>query len=272
MPTRTRGTRWAVSSSTSRARSSPTTGCRTSTRRKSARRTATPTCTSTTSTCSPAIAPAGRCGLLLHEGLNGVPGKVEAGPPKHMGSAVGQIVNFLGTLQNEWAGAQAFSSFDTYMAPFIRKDAMTFAAVKQCIQELIYNLNVPSRLGHADAVHEPDVRLGVSRRPRGPDPGHRRAGNAVHLRRPAVRDGHDQPRVHGSDDRGRRARPGVHVPDPHLQHHAGLRLGPSELRSAVRDDRALRPAVFPELPEFGTEAQHDPVDVLPAAAGPHGTC
>ncbi|MGV8991844.1 MAG: ribonucleoside triphosphate reductase [Thiobacillus sp.] len=84
---------------------------------------------------------------LLHEGLNGVPGKVEAGPPKHMTSAVGQIVNFLGTLQNEWAGAQAFSSFDTYMAPFIRNDAMAFEQVKQCIQELIYNLNVPSRWG-----------------------------------------------------------------------------------------------------------------------------
>jgi ribonucleoside-triphosphate reductase (formate) len=84
---------------------------------------------------------------LLHEGLNGVPGKVEAGPPKHMSSAVGQIVNFLGTLQNEWAGAQAFSSFDTYMAPFIRKDEMSYEQVKQCIQELIYNLNVPSRWG-----------------------------------------------------------------------------------------------------------------------------
>ena len=84
---------------------------------------------------------------LLHEGLNGVPGKVEAGPPKHMSSAVGQIVNFLGTLQNEWAGAQAFSSFDTYMAPFIRQDAMSYEQVKQCIQELIYNLNVPSRWG-----------------------------------------------------------------------------------------------------------------------------
>ncbi|HEY9098926.1 MAG TPA: ribonucleoside triphosphate reductase [Thiobacillus sp.] len=84
---------------------------------------------------------------LLHEGLNGVPGKVEAGPPKHMSSAVGQIVNFLGTLQNEWAGAQAFSSFDTYMAPFIRSDAMSYDSVKQCIQELIYNLNVPSRWG-----------------------------------------------------------------------------------------------------------------------------
>lgn len=84
---------------------------------------------------------------LLHEGFNGVPGKVEAGPPKRMSSAVGQIVNFLGTLQNEWAGAQAFSSFDTYMAPFVRKDAMSYAQVRQCIQELIYNLNVPSRWG-----------------------------------------------------------------------------------------------------------------------------
>jgi ribonucleoside-triphosphate reductase len=84
---------------------------------------------------------------LLHEGLNGVPGKVEAGPPKHMSSAVGQIVNFLGTLQNEWAGAQAFSSFDTYMAPFIRQDRMAYKEVRQCIQELIYNLNVPSRWG-----------------------------------------------------------------------------------------------------------------------------
>jgi len=84
---------------------------------------------------------------LLHEGLNGVPGKVEAGPPRHMSSAVGQIVNFLGTLQNEWAGAQAFSSFDTYMAAFVRKDAMDYGAVRQCIQELVYNLNVPSRWG-----------------------------------------------------------------------------------------------------------------------------
>ena len=84
---------------------------------------------------------------LLYEGLNGVPNRVEAGPPKHLSSAVGQIVNFLGTLQNEWAGAQAFSSFDTYMAPFVRKDALSYEQVRQCIQELIYNLNVPSRWG-----------------------------------------------------------------------------------------------------------------------------
>lgn len=84
---------------------------------------------------------------LLTEGFNGIPGKVEATPPRHMSAAIGQIVNFLGTLQNEWAGAQAFSSFDTYMAPFIRRDAMTYADVKQAMQELIYNLNVPSRWG-----------------------------------------------------------------------------------------------------------------------------
>jgi ribonucleoside-triphosphate reductase len=84
---------------------------------------------------------------LLHEGLNGVPGKVEAAPPRHLCSAVGQIVNFLGTLQNEWAGAQAFSSFDTYLAPFVRKDGLSYEQVRQCLQELIYNLNVPSRWG-----------------------------------------------------------------------------------------------------------------------------
>ena len=84
---------------------------------------------------------------LLQEGLNGVPGKVEAAPAKHLSSAVGQIVNVLGTLQNEWAGAQAFSSFDTYMAPFVRKDKLSYAEVKQSIQELVYNLNVPSRWG-----------------------------------------------------------------------------------------------------------------------------
>ncbi|CUI03155.1 Ribonucleotide reductase of class III (anaerobic), large subunit [Janthinobacterium sp. CG23_2] len=84
---------------------------------------------------------------LLNEGLNGVPGKIESSPPKHMSSAIGQIVNFLGTLQNEWAGAQAFSSFDTYMAPYVRADALSYESVKQYIQELIYNLNVPSRWG-----------------------------------------------------------------------------------------------------------------------------
>jgi len=84
---------------------------------------------------------------LLTEGFNGVPGRVESGPPKHLSSALGQMVNFLGTLQNEWAGAQAFSSFDTYLAPFVRKDQMSYEQVRQAIQEFVYNLNVPSRWG-----------------------------------------------------------------------------------------------------------------------------
>ena len=84
---------------------------------------------------------------LLVEGFNGVSGKIEAAPPRHLRSAVGQMVNFLGTLQNEWAGAQAFSSFDTYLAPFLRKDRLSYAEVRQTMQEFIFNLNVPSRWG-----------------------------------------------------------------------------------------------------------------------------
>lgn len=85
--------------------------------------------------------------VLIEEGLNGVPGKVDSRPPRHFSSAVGQIVNFLGTMQNEWAGAQAFSSFDTYMAPFVRIDRLSYDDVRQSMQELVYNLNVPSRWG-----------------------------------------------------------------------------------------------------------------------------
>src|SRR3954447_21184338 len=75
--------------------------------------------------------------MLLSEGFNGVPGSIESRPPKHFSSAVGQIVNFLGTLQNEWAGAQAFSSFDTYMAPFVRTDGLDYDQVHQLVQELV---------------------------------------------------------------------------------------------------------------------------------------
>ena len=84
---------------------------------------------------------------LLQEGFNGVGGKAEASPAKHLSTAFSQVVNFLGTLQNEWAGAQAFSSFDTYMAPFIRKDGLTYKDVYQEMQSFIYNLNVPTRWG-----------------------------------------------------------------------------------------------------------------------------
>ncbi|MBP3894523.1 MAG: ribonucleoside triphosphate reductase [Atopobiaceae bacterium] len=84
---------------------------------------------------------------LLNEGFNGVANKVESAPPKHLGAAMGQMVNFLGTLQNEWAGAQAFSSTDTYLAPFIRVDHLSYEEVKQEMQGFVYNMNVPSRWG-----------------------------------------------------------------------------------------------------------------------------
>ncbi len=84
---------------------------------------------------------------LLNEGLNGVPNKIECAPPKHFDSALGQMVNFLGTLQNEWAGAQAFSSFDTYLAPYVYKDKLSYNEVKQSMQKFIFNMNIPSRWG-----------------------------------------------------------------------------------------------------------------------------
>lgn len=85
--------------------------------------------------------------MLLNEGFNGIPGKIESAPPAHMSTALGQMVNFLGTLQNEWAGAQAFSSFDTYLAPFVKVDKLSYKEVEDLIQSFIYNLNVPSRWG-----------------------------------------------------------------------------------------------------------------------------
>ncbi|MEM9424646.1 MAG: ribonucleoside triphosphate reductase, partial [Spirochaetota bacterium] len=84
---------------------------------------------------------------LLREGFNGIAGAVEATPPRHLRSAVGQMINFLGSLQNEWAGAQSFSSVDTYLAPYIRRDNLSYSEVKQNMQELVYNLNVLSRWG-----------------------------------------------------------------------------------------------------------------------------
>ncbi|MEZ0337932.1 MAG: ribonucleoside triphosphate reductase [Aquificaceae bacterium] len=84
---------------------------------------------------------------LLYTGFRGVEGKVESKPPKHFTSALGQIVNFLYTLQGESAGAQAFTNFDTLLAPFIRYDGLNYRQVRQAIQEFIYNLNIPTRTG-----------------------------------------------------------------------------------------------------------------------------
>ncbi len=84
---------------------------------------------------------------LITEGLGGIPGKISSAPASHLSTLCNQMVNFLGIMQNEWAGAQAFSSFDTYLAPFVKIDNLTYKEVKQCIQSFIYGVNTPSRWG-----------------------------------------------------------------------------------------------------------------------------
>ena len=84
---------------------------------------------------------------LIQEGLGGVPGKITSSPASHLSTLCNQMVNFLGIMQNEWAGAQAFSSFDTYLAPFVRVDNLSQKEVKQCVQSFIYGVNTPSRWG-----------------------------------------------------------------------------------------------------------------------------
>jgi len=84
---------------------------------------------------------------LIQEGLGGIPGKITSAPAKHLPTLCNQMVNFLGIMQNEWAGAQAFSSFDTYLAPFVKADNLTYDQVKKCIESFIYGVNTPSRWG-----------------------------------------------------------------------------------------------------------------------------
>ena len=84
---------------------------------------------------------------LIQEGLGGIPGKITSGPARHLSTLCNQMVNFLGIMQNEWAGAQAFSSFDTYLAPFVKVDNLDYKEVKQCIQSFVYGVNTPSRWG-----------------------------------------------------------------------------------------------------------------------------
>ena len=84
---------------------------------------------------------------LIQEGLGGIPGKITSAPAKHLATLCNQMVNFLGIMQNEWAGAQAFSSFDTYLAPFVKADNLTYEQTKKCIESFIYGVNTPSRWG-----------------------------------------------------------------------------------------------------------------------------
>ena len=208
---------------------------------------------------------------LLLEGLNGVPGKVEAGPPKHLSSAVGQIVNFLGTLQNEWAGAQAFSSFDTYMAPFIRKDSLPYSEVRQCIQELVYNLNVPSRWG----TQTPFTNLTFDWT----------CPEDLREQMPVI-GGETMPFTYGElqaemdminrayievmtagDAKGRV----FTFPIPTYNITPDFPWESENAELLVRDDGQVRPALLPELPQLRVEAEHGALHVLPSATRSDGT-
>jgi len=113
---------------------------------------------------------------LLAEGFTGVAGRASGAPAKHFDSALGQIVNFMGTLQTEWAGAQAFSSFDTYLAPFVRYDGLSYEEVKQAIQRFVFGLNIASRWGQTP-------RLDGARGSQGPAGGDRGQTHGGRIRR-----------------------------------------------------------------------------------------
>ncbi len=204
---------------------------------------------------------------LLHEGLNGVPGKVEAGPPRHMSSRGGTDRQFP-RHPAERVGRRPGLQLLRHLHGAVRAQGRPELRAGQAVHPGA-DLQ-PQRavaLGHPDALHQSHLRLGLPGGPARADPGDRRRGDAVHLRRAAGRDGHDQPRLHRGDDRGRRQGAGVHLPDPDLQHHPGLPLGQRERRAAVRHDRQVRPALLPELPQLRAQAEHGPLHVLPAAAG-----
>ena len=174
---------------------------------------------------------------LIKEGL-GIPGKINSSPASHLSTLCNQMVNFLGIMQNEWAGAQAFSSFDTYLAPFVKIDNLSYKEVKQCIQSFVFGVNTPSRWG----TQAPFLQ---------------------------GRDGHGQQGLHRHHDRGRRQRPRLPVPDPDLLDHPRLRLVPHrEQQAALRDDRQVRHALFLELHQLRHGAFRRALDVLPSPSRP----
>ncbi len=205
---------------------------------------------------------------LLNEGLNGVPGRVEAGVRRstcrQRPGADGQLPRHPAERVGRGPGLQLLRHLPGALRaqgpPRLRQRAPGPPGVHLQPQRAV-------ALGHPDALHQPDLRLGLPGRPARAGAPHRRRGDALRLRRAAGRDGPDQPRLHRGDAGRRRPRPGVHLPDPDLQHHPRLPLGQRQRHAPVRDDRALRPALLPELPQLGHAAQPGALDVLPPATG-----
>ena len=162
---------------------------------------------------------------LIQEGLGGIPGKITSSPASHLSTLCNQMVNFLGIMQNEWAGAQAFSSFDTYLAPFVKVDQLDSERGQAVHPVLRLRREHPQPLGHPGSLLQHHPGLDRARRTCENLPaivGGKEHG--LHLRGLQERDGHGEQGVHRDHDRGRRQRPRLPVPHPHLLHHPGLRL------------------------------------------------
>ena len=153
---------------------------------------------------------------LIQEGLGGVPGKITSSPASHLATLCNQMVNFLGIMQNEWAGAQAFSSFDTYLAPFVKVDNLSYREVKKCIESFIYGVNTPSRWGTQAPFSNITLDWTV--------PNDLAELNAIvggkemdfKYKDCKKRDGYGQQGVHRDYDRGRRQRQRLPVSHPDL--------------------------------------------------------
>ena len=199
---------------------------------------------------------------LIKEGLGGVPGKITSSPAKHLATLCNQMVNFLGIMQNEWAGAQAFSSFDTYLAPFVKADNLSYYEVKKAIQSFVYGVNIPSRWGTQAPFSNITLDWTV------PD-------DLAELN--AIVGGVEQDFKYKDckkemDDRRRRQRQRLPVSYPYLFHNEGIRLvRDREQQTFVRDDRQVRHAVFLQLYQFRHEAERHQEHVLPTEARPART-
>ena len=207
---------------------------------------------------------------LIQEGLGGVPGKITSSPAKHLSTLCNQMVNFLGIMQNEWAGAQAFSSFDTYLAPFVKVDHLSYEEVKQCIAELRLRREHSLPLGHAGPVLQHHAGLDGA------------AGSGRHelpswaARRWTSRYGDCQAEMDmvnkafietmiEGDANGR----GFQYPIPTYSITQRLRLERHrEQPPALRDDRQVRHALLLQLHQQRHGAQRRAQHVLPPAARP----
>ena len=159
---------------------------------------------------------------LIQEGLGGVPGKITSSPASHLATLCNQMVNFLGIMQNEWAGAQAFSSFDTYLAPFVKADNLSYREVKKCIESFIFGVNTPSRWGTQAPFSNITLDCDRSQRPCRAQRHCRRQGDALQVQGLQERDGYGQQGVHRDHDRGRRQRTRLPVSHPDLFHNPRL--------------------------------------------------